>query len=196
MIFAALTVLGAVISFFSPALLGELNWLLWVAPLLVFLLFFLLGVLWAPWIMHQERKTGVSKEIEPPKVIVSTRMEGTVQAEEDKESTRVKEPPLVEKKVEATKVQEARTIERPVQVQKEIQTKREEPFRVDKFSSPLLREMEAHFEELGEAVAYPRLSEKEEYLTWGFRIAYKPGTHQEVWITHGSVDHIMMLKPE
>ena len=56
--------------------------------------------------------------------------------------------------------------------------------------------MEDYFEEQGEAVAYPRLSEKGEYLAKGFRIAYKPGTRQEVLITYSGGDHIMMLKPK
>ena len=56
--------------------------------------------------------------------------------------------------------------------------------------------MEDYFEEQGEAVAYPRLAEKEEHLAQGFQIAYKPGTRQEVWITYSGGDHIMMLKPK
>ena len=190
MIFAALTVLGAAIALFRPNLPGELNWLLWAVPLSVFLLFLLLGILWAPWIMHQERNAGVSKQIEPPKVTVSTRIEGPVRVKQERTTTRVREPAPVERGVEAKKV------ERPLQVQREIHTKREEPFRVEEFSSPLLRQMEDHFADQGEAVAYPRLSEKEEYLTRGFQVAYKPGTGQEVWITHSSGDHIMMLKPK
>ena len=188
-IFGALTVLGAVVALFRPDLLGELTWLLWAAPLSVFLLFLLLGILWVPWIMHQERNPGVSKEIEPPKVTVSTRIEGPVEVEQERKTTRVKEAVPIEGRVEAKEV------ERPVQVQREIPTTREEPFKVETFSSPLLRQMEDYFEEQGEAVAYPRLSEKTEYLAKGFQIAYKPGTHQEVWITHSSGDHIMMLKP-
>ena len=190
MIFGALTVLGAVIALFRQDLLGELNWLLWAAPLSVFLLFLLLGILWVPWIMHQERNTGVSKEIEPPKVTVRTRIEGPIPVERERKATRVKEAAPIERGVEAKK------IERPVQVQRGIETQREEPFKVDTFRSPLLREMEDHFEEQGEVVAYPRLSEKEEYLAWGFQIAYKPGTRQEVWITYSGGDHIMMLKPK
>ena len=189
-IFGALTFLGAVIALFRPDLLGELNWLLWAAPLSVFLLFFLLGILWVPWIMHQERNPGVSKEIEPPKVTVSTRIEGPVEVEQERKTTRVKEAVPIEGRVEAKEV------ERPVQVQREIPTTREEPFKVETFSSPLLRQMEDYFEEQGEAVAYPRLSERQEYLTKGFQIAHKPGTRQEVWITHSSGDHIMMLKPK
>ncbi len=189
-IFGALTVLGAVIAPFRPDLLGELNWLLWAAPLSVFLLFLLLGILWVPWIMHQERNPEVSREIEPPKVTVRTRIEGPVPVEEERKATRVKETAPIERRVEAKK------IERPVQVQRGLESQREEPFKVEAFSSPLLREMEDHFEELGEVVAYPRLSEKEEYLAWGFQIAYKPGTRQEVWITYSSGDHIMMLKPK
>jgi len=188
-IFGALTVLGAVIALFRPDLLGELNWLLWVAPLSVFLLFFLLGILWVPWIMHQERNPGVSKEIEPPRVTVSTRIEGPVQVEQERKTRRVKEAAPLKGRVEAKEV------ERPHQVQRGIRTT-EEPFKAEAFSSPLLRQMEDHFEEQGEAVAYPRLSEKTEYLAKGFQIAYKPGTHQEVWITHSSGDHIMMLKPK
>ena len=103
---------------------------------------------------------------------------------------RVQEPVGTQQKVEARK------IEKPVQVQKGIEAKGEEPFRVEKFSSPVLRQMENYFEEQGEAVAYPRLSEKEEYLARGFEIAYKPGTRQEVWVTYSGGDHIMMLKPE
>ena len=189
-IFGVLTVLGAAIALFRPNLLGELNWLLWAAPLSVFLLFLLLGILWAPWIMHQERNAGVSKKIEPPKVTVSTRIEGPIRVEQEREARRELEPVGTSQKIEAKKV------ERPLQIQRGIQTKREEPFKVDKFSSPLLRQMEDHFAEQGEAVAYPRLSEKEEYLARGFQIAYKPGTGQEVWITHSSGDHIMMLKPK
>jgi len=189
-IFGTLTVLGAVISLFSPNLLGELNWLLWGVPLSFFLLFFLLGILWAPWILHQERNEGVSKKIEPPKVTVSTRIEGPLQVEQERKTTRVKEPVPVEGRVEA------QGVERPVPVQREIPTTREDPFKVETFSSPLLRQMEDYFEEQGEAVAYPRLSERQEYLAKGFQIAYKPGTHQEVWITHSSGDHIMMLKPK
>ncbi len=189
-IFGALTVLGAAIALFRPSLLGELNWLLWAVPLSVFLLFLLLGILWAPWIMHQERNAGVSKQIEPPKVTVSTRIERPVRVEQERTTTRVREPAPVERGVEAKKV------ERPLQVQREIHTKREEPFRVEEFTSPLFRQMEDHFPEQGDAVAYPRLSEKEEYLTRGFQVAYKPGTGQEVWITHSSGDHIMMLKPK
>ena len=170
-IFGALTVLGAVIALFRPDLLGELNWLLWVAPLSVFLLFFLLGILWVPWIMHQERNPGVSKEIEPPRVTVSTRIEGPVQVEQERKTRRVKEAVPLKGRVEAKEV------ERPHQVQRGIRTT-EEPFKVEAFSSPLLRQMEDHFEEQGEAVAYPRLSEKTEYLAKGFQIAYKPGTHQ------------------
>ena len=155
--------------------------------------------------MHQERNRGVSKEIEPPKVTVSTRIEGSVQVEQEREATRVKGPPPVEEGVEAKKAEapvrtqqkvEAKKLEKPVQVQRGIETRREEPFKVETFSSPLLRQMEDHFEEQGEVVAYPRLSEKEEYLAWGFQIAYKPGTRQEVWITYSGGDHIMMLKPK
>jgi len=196
----ALTVLGAAIALFRPDLLGELNWLLWAAPLSVFLLFFLLGIFWAPWIMHRERNAGVSKKVEPPKVIVSTRMEGPVQVEQERTTTRMKEAAPVEKRVQepvgTQQKVEARKIEKPVQVQKGIEAKGEEPFRVEKFSSPVLRQMENYFEEQGEAVAYPRLSEKEEYLARGFEIAYKPGTRQEVWVTYSGGDHIMMLKPE
>ncbi len=116
-------------------------------------------------------------------------MEGPLQFEQERKTTRVKEPVPIESRLEATR------LEKPVQVQREIPTTREEPFKVETFSSPLLRQMEDHFEEQGEAVAYPRLSEKVEYLTKGFQIAYKPGTRQEVWISHSSGDHIMMLKP-
>ncbi len=189
-IFAALTVLGALIALFSPTLLGELNWLLWAAPLSVFLLFFLLGILWVPWILHQERNPGVAKKIEPPQVRVSTRLEGPLPFEQERKTTRVKEPAPVEKGLEATR------LEKPIQVPREMPTTREEPFKVETFSSPLLRQMEDHFEEQGEAVAYPRLSERQEYWAKGFQIAYKPGTRQEVWITHSSGDHIMMLKPK
>lgn len=138
--------------------------------------------------MHQERNTEVSKTIAPPKVTVSTRMEGLVQVGQERKTTRVNEQALLEKRVGAKKVESP--------VRKEIETKREEPFKVETFSSPLLRQMEDHFEAQGEAVAYPRLSEKEEYLTRGFEIAYKPGTRQEVWITYSGGDHIMMLKPK
>ncbi len=188
-IFGALTVLGALISLFSPTLLGELNWLLWVVPLSFFLLFFLLGIVWAPWILHQERNEGVSKKIEPPKVKVRTRIEGPVQVERERTPTRVKEPAPVERGLEAKR------LEKPVQAQREIHATTEEPFKVEAFSDPLLRQMEDYFEEQGEAVAYPRLSERQAYLAEGFQIAYKPGTRQEVWITHSSGDHIMMLKP-
>jgi hypothetical protein len=188
-IFGALTVLGSLISLFSPTLLGELNWLLWVVPLSFFLLFFLLGIVWAPWILHQERNEGVSKKIEPPKVKVRTRIEGPVQVERERTPTRVKEPAPVERGLEAKR------LEKPVQAQREIHATTEEPFKVEAFSDPLLRQMEDYFEEQGEAVAYPRLSERHEYLAQGFQIAYKPGTRQEVWITHSGGDHIMMLKP-
>jgi hypothetical protein len=186
-IFGALTVLGAVISLFSPDLLGTLNWLLWGVPLAFFLLFFLLGIVWAPWILHQERSEGVSKKIEPPKVRISTRIEEPLQVE--REPTRLKERAPVERGLEAT------SLEKPFQAQREVPATREEPFKVETFSDPLLRQMEDHFERQGEAVAYPRLSERQEYLAKGFQIAYKPGTGQEVWITHSSGDHIMMLKP-
>ena len=188
-IFGALTVLGALISLFSPTLLGELNWLLWAVPLSFFLLFILLGIVWAPWLLHQERNEGVSKKIEPPKVTVSTRIEGPLQFEQERKTTRVKEPVPIESRLEVTR------LEKTVQVQGEIPTTREEPFKVETFSSPLLRQMEDYFEEQGEAVAYPRLAEKEEHLAQGFQIAYKPGTRQEVWITYSGGDHIMMLKP-
>ena len=188
-IFAVLTVLGAVTGLLTPDLLGELTWLLWVVPLSVFLLFLLLGLLWAPWIMHQERDAGVSKKIEPPRVTVSTRVEGPVQVEPERRATRVKQPAPVEKGLEA------KGLEKTVQVQRGIPTTREEPFMVETFSSPFLRQMEDYFEEQGEVVAYPRLSEKEEHLAMGFQIAYKPGTRQEVWITYSGGDHIMMLKP-
>ena len=173
-----------------PDLLGQLTWLLWVVPLSVFVLFLLLGLLWAPWIMHQEQDTGASRNIKPPRVTVSTRIEGPVQVEPERRATRVKQPAPVEKGLEAKR------LERPAQVQRGIPTTREEPFIVETFSSPFLRQMEDYFEEQGEAVAYPRLSERQEYLAKGFQIAYKPGTHQEVWITHSSGDHIMMLKPK
>lgn len=189
-IFGILTVVGAVTTLFKPDLLGELNWLLWVVPLSVFLLFLLLGVLWAPWIMHQERDAGVSRKIKPPRLTVSTRIERSVQVEQNREPTRVKQPASAEKGLEAKR------LEKPVQVQRGIPTTREEPFIVETFSSPLLRQMEDYFEEQGEAVAYPRLAEKEEHLAQGFQIAYKPGTRQEVWITYSSGDHIMMLKPK
>ena len=187
-IFGALTLLGALIALFSPTLLGGLNWLLWGVPLAFFLLFFLLGIVWAPWILHQERDEGVSKKMEPPKVKISTRMEGPVHVE--REPTRVKQPASVEKGPEATR------LEKPVQARTEIPVTTEEPFKVEGFGSPLLRQMEDYFEEQGEAVAYPRLSERQAYLAEGFQIAYKPGTHQEVWITHSSGDHVMMLKPK
>jgi len=189
-IFGTLTVLGAVTTLFKPDLLGELNWLLWVVPLSVFLLFILLGILWAPWIMHRERDAGVSRKIKPPRLTVSTRIERSVQVEQKREPTRVKQPASAEKGLEAKR------LEKPVQVQRGIPTTREEPFIVETFSSPLLRQMEDYFEEQGEAVAYPRLAEKEEHLAQGFQIAYKPGTRQEVWITYSSGDHIMMLKPK
>ncbi len=190
MIFGALTILGAVIALFRPDLLGELNWLLWAVPLSVFLLFLLLGILWVPWIMHQERTAGITKEIEPPKVTIRTHIEGPVPVEKERKATRVKEAAPIERSAEAKK------IERPVHVQRGLEAQREEPFKVEAFSSPLLREMEDHFEEQGEVVAYPRLSEREEYLAWGFQIAYRPGTRQEVWITYSGGDHIMMLKPK
>ncbi len=189
-IFGALTVLGAVIALLMPDLLGHLNWLLWVVPLSVFVLFLLLGLLWAPWIMHQEQDTGASRNIKPPRVTVSTRIEGPVQVEPERKATRVKQPAPVEKGIEAKRLEET------VQVQRGTPTTREEPFIVETFSSPVLRQMEDYFEEQGEAVAYPRLSEKEEHLAQGFQVAYKPGTRQEVWITYSSGDHIMMLKPK
>jgi len=189
-IFGVLTVLGAVIALLRPDLLGELNWLLWAAPLSVFLLFLLLAILWAPWIMHQERNAGVSKEIQPPKVTVSTRIEGPVPVAQEREARRILEP------VGTPQKRETKKVERPLQIQREILTKREEPFKVEKFSSPLLRQLEDHFAQQGEAVAYPRLSERKEYLARGFQIAYKPGTGQEVWITYSGGDHIMMLKPK
>jgi hypothetical protein len=102
----------------------------------------------------------------------------------------VKQPAPVETGIEAKRLEET------AQVQRGIPTTREEPFIVETFSSPFLRQMEDYFEEQGEAVAYPRLAEKEEHLAQGFQIAYKPGTHQEVWITYSGGDHIMMLKPK
>ena len=140
--------------------------------------------------MHQERDAGVSRKIKPPRLTVSTRIERSVQVEQNREPTRVKQPASAEKGLEAKR------LEKPVQVQRGIPTTREEPFIVETFSSPLLRQMEDYFEEQGEAVAYPRLAEKEEHLAQGFQIAYKPGTRQEVWITYSSGDHIMMLKPK
>ena len=136
-----------------PDLLGQLNWLLWVVPLSVFLLFVLLGILWAPWIMHQEQDTGASRKFKPPRVTVSTRIEGPVQVEQERKLTRVKQPAPVETGIEAKRLEET------VQVQRGIPTTREEPFIVETFSSPFLRQMEDYFEEQGEAVAYPRLAE-------------------------------------
>ena len=189
-IFGVLTVLGAVTDLLMQDLLGELTWLLWVVPLSVFLLFLLLGLLWAPWIMHQEQDTGASRNIKPPRVTVSTRIEEPVQAEPERAPTRVKQPAPVEKGLEAKR------LEKTVQVQRGIPTTPEEPFIVETFSSPFLRQMEDYFEEQGEAVAYPRLAEKEEHLAQGFQVAFKPGTRQEVWITYSGGDHIMMLKPK
>ncbi|MEE8461050.1 MAG: hypothetical protein V3S50_02880, partial [Acidobacteriota bacterium] len=71
-----------------------------------------------------------------------------------------------------------------------------EPFVVETNSSPHMRQKEDYLEEHGEAVANPRQAEKDEQLSQGFQIAYKPGTRQVVWITYSSGDHIMMLKPK
>ena len=180
----------------TPNLLGELNWLWWAAPFSVLLLFLLLGTRRVPGMMNQERKEGVSKEIEPPKVTVSTRIKEPVQVEQERQATRVKEPPTVQKPVRTQREVETKKVEKPVPVQREIPTKRGEPVKVETFSNPLIRQMEDHFGEQGETVTYPLLSEKVEYVIKGFQIAYKPGTRQEVWITHSSGDHIMMLKPK
>ena len=146
--------------------------------------------------MHQERNAGVSNEFHPPKVTVSTRIKEPVQVEQARQATRVKEPPTVQEPVKTQQEVETRKVEKPVPVKREIPTTRGEPFKVETFSSPPIKQMEDHFGEQGETVAYPLLSEKVEYVIKGFQIAYKPGTRQEVWITHSSGDHIMMLKPK
>jgi hypothetical protein len=105
------------------------------------------------------------------------------------------EPPTVQKPVRTQRKVETKKVEKPVPAQREIPTTRGEPFTVETFSNSLIKQMEDHFEEQGETVAYPLLSEKVEYVIKGFQIAYKPGTRQEIWITHSSGDHIMMLKP-
>ena len=179
----------------TPNLLGDLNWLWWAAPFSVFLLFLLLGTRRVPWRMHQERDEGVSKRIELPKVTVSTRIKEPVQFEQERQATRVKEPPTVQEPVKTQREVETKKVEKPVPAPREIPTTRGEPFKVETFSNPLIKQMEDHFGEQGETVAYPLLSEKVEYVIKGFQIAYKPGTRQEVWITHSSGDHIMMLKP-
>lgn len=106
------------------------------------------------------------------------------------------EPPTVQEPVRTQRKVETRKVEKPVPVQREIPATRGEPVKVETFSNPLIRQMEDHFGEQGEAVAYPLLSEKVEYVIKGFQIAYRPGTRQEVWITQSSGDHIMMLKPK
>ena len=146
--------------------------------------------------MHQERNAGVSNEIHPPKVTVSTPIKEPVQVERERQATRVKEPPTVQEPVKTQQEVETKKVEKPVPVEREIPTTRGEPFKVETFSNPLIRQMEDHFGEQGEAVAYPLLSEKVEYVIKGFQVAYKPGTRQEIWITHSSGDHIMMLKPK
>ncbi len=90
--------------------------------------------------MHQEQDTGVSRNLKPPRVTVSTRIEGPLQFEQESKTTRVKEPVPIESRLEAKR------LEKTVQVQGEIPTTREEPFKVETFSSPLLRQMEDYFE--------------------------------------------------
>ena len=180
----------------TPNLPGDLNWLWWAAPFSVFLLFLLLGTRRVPWRIHQERDEGVSKRIEPPKVTVSTRTKEPVQVEQERQATRVKEPPTVQDPVRTQREVETKKVEKPIPVPREIPTTRGEPFKVETFSNPFIRKLEDHFGEQGETVAYPLLSEKVEYVIKGFQIAYKSGTRQEVWITHSSGDHIMMLKPQ
>ena len=180
----------------TPNLPGDLNWLWWAAPFSVFLLFLLLGTRRVPWRIHQERDEGVSKRMEPPKVTVSTRTKEPVQVEQERQATRVKEPPTVQDPVRTQREVETKKVEKPIPVPREIPTTRGEPFKVETFSNPFIRKLEDHFGEQGETVAYPLLSEKVEYVIKGFQIAYKPGTRQEVWITHSSGDHIMMLKPQ
>jgi hypothetical protein len=106
------------------------------------------------------------------------------------------EPPTVQEPVKTQREVETKKVEKPVPAPKEIPTTRGEPFKVETFSNPLLKQMEDHFGEQGETVAYPLLSEKVEYVIKGFQVAYRPGTRREVWITHSSGDHIMMLKPK
>lgn len=75
----------------------------------------------------------------------------------------------------------------------------QEPLEIENFHSPLLKKIEEHYKAQGRVVAYPRLSQKDEYLDKGFELACQPNTNREVWIgTHGgkSDKNIMMLKPK
>lgn len=73
-----------------------------------------------------------------------------------------------------------------------------EPLEIEGFQSSLLEKIKSHYEAEDRVVAYPRLSQKDEYLEKGFDLAYQPGTNREVWIGTGSRSdrNIMMLKPK
>ncbi len=149
--------MAGVVSYFYPILSGQMNILIWAIPVALFVLFFLLGFLHAPFVIYQELDSARLEEIKA--------------------------------KDEMIKSYEAR-----LQKAEEVT----EPVEIEDFNSPLLEKIKKHYETEGRVVAYPRLSQKDEYFERGFELAYKPGTNREVWIGTGSKvnRNIMMLKPK
>ena len=149
--------MAGAVTYFYPILSGQMNVLIWAIPVALFVLFFLLGFLHAPFVIYQE--------------LNSARLEETQSRDEKIKSYE-------------DRLKKAKEVSKPVEI--------------ERFHSSLLETIKEHYEGEGRVVAYPRLSQKDEYLERGFELAYKPGTNREVWIGTGSKAdrNIMMLNPK
>ena len=56
--------MAGVLSYFYPILSGQMNILIWAIPVALFVLFFLLGFLHAPFVIYQELNSARLKEIQ------------------------------------------------------------------------------------------------------------------------------------
>lgn len=73
-----------------------------------------------------------------------------------------------------------------------------EPFRIPKMGDLTLKSIVEQYKKQGLETVLPLLEEKDVRLARGYRIAYYPGTHREVWVGYhaGRYEHILMTKPE
>lgn len=73
-----------------------------------------------------------------------------------------------------------------------------EPFRIPKMGDSILNSIVEHYKKQGLETVLPLLEEKDVQLARGYRIAYYPGTHREVWVGYhaGRYEHILMTKPK
>jgi predicted HTH transcriptional regulator len=75
----------------------------------------------------------------------------------------------------------------------------EQPLKMEHLNGTIFEETKTYYETKGYEVCWPSLSNKDNKLAEGYKIAYYPRTRKEIWGGYnpriGQYDHILMLKP-